>query len=261
MLDTLQGADRGDGETGRVVRRRRALPGGRAVVGGFLVALAGVGVFAGYTSATADTRVRYLVARSDLTIGQRISRSNLGYLPMDLPSLVRSRSFRHPGDLVGAVVVGPLSRGELIQSSDVVRPGDRGAPAGREVSFSIESARAVDGQLQRGETVDVLVTYGTGTEAYTLTVARGVRVINRRQPRGALGDGRDEVITVSVPSRAQTLALAHAVSAGAITLVRTGRDAGDEAGGGGASYQAPGPPGPGSSDDQARGPAAAPGGG
>ena len=38
----------------RPLRRRRGLPSGRAVVGGFLVALAAVGVFAAYTSATPD---------------------------------------------------------------------------------------------------------------------------------------------------------------------------------------------------------------
>lgn len=238
------GSDRRNGGSARPLRRRRTLPGGRAVVGGFLVAVAGIGAFAGYTSATADKRVDYLVARSDLDIGQRIGRDSVGYLPMDLPGLVRGRAFRDPGDLMGAVVVGPVNKGELIQSSDVLLRGT--APAGREVSFSIESHRAVDGRLQRGEMVDVLVTYGTGNEAYTVTVGRDVRVINRRQPRGTLGDGGDEVITVSVGSSTEALALSHAVTAGAVTLVRTA-GASDTAGGtdsdagAGATYQAPGP--------------------
>lgn len=217
------------------------------MVGALLVTVAGVGLFAGYTNATADNRINYLVARNDLTMGQRITRASLGYMPMELPALVRSRSFRDPGQLVGAIVVGPVTKGELIQSSDVLVRG--GAPAGREVSFSIESARAVDGGLQRGEMVDVLVTYGTGNDAYTLTVARGVRVLNRRQPGGTLGDGRDEVITVSVPTSAEALALTNAVTAGAVTLVRTAGVAGAEGGTGGqdegvTSYQAPGPPAP-----------------
>lgn len=212
-----------------------------------LVTVAGVGVFAGYTNATADKRVPYLVARGDLTIGQRISRSSVGYLPMDLPDLVRARSFRDPAELVGAVVVGPVTKGELIQSSDVLLRG--AGPVARQISFSIESARAVDGQLQRGEMVDVLVTYGTGNEAYTVTVARGVRVINRRQPRGTLGDGRDEVVTVSVPNGADAMALTHAVTAGTVTLVRTVGVAGGAAdtrddGAVVDSYQAPGRPGP-----------------
>lgn len=255
---TRQGGDRRNGETAGSLRRRKTLPGGRAVVGGFLVALAGVGVFAGYTNATADTRVEYLVARDDLALGQRISRSSLGYLPMDLPDLVRSRSFRDPEALIGAVVLGPVSKGELIQASDVLIRSR--APAIRQMSFSIESARAVDGELQRGELVDVLVTYGTGNEAYTVTAARALQVVNRRQPRGTLGDGRDEVITLAVPTNAQRLALAHAVSTGIITLVRTAGAAGDDGGAtGGESYEPPGPGGPAPSEEASVPDAAPPG--
>lgn len=257
-LGTRDGSDRANGEAARPLRRRRSLPGGRAVVGAFLMTIAAIGVFAGYTNATADKRIDYLVARGDLTIGQRITRSSLGYLPMELPGLVSSRSFRDPDDLVGAVVLGPVAKGELIQASDVLIRG--ATPVGPELSFSIDSSRAVDGQLQRGEMVDVLVTYGTGNDAYTLTVARGVRVVNRRQPRGTLGDGRDEVVTVSVPSRAQVLALTHAVSAGAVTLVRTAGVPGDAAErpgrDGGASYRPPGPQEAVPLDDEAPPPAA-----
>ncbi len=246
MVGARDGSLHRNGESTRPLRRRRALPGGRAVVGALLMTVAGVGVFAGYTDATADKRVPYVVARSDLTIGQRISRSSLAHVPMDLPDVVRTRSFRNPADLTGAVVVGPVTRGELIQSSDVLTRG--AGPVGRDISFSIESARAVDGQLQRCEMVDILVTYGSGNDAYTVAVARGVRVVNRRQPRGGLGDGRDEVITVSVPGSADVMAVAHAVTAGAVTLVRTAGVAGEPAdpsddGAEVNSYQAPGPPG------------------
>src|SRR5687768_720166 len=51
---------------GRAVRRRSALPTGRAVVGGFLVALAALGIFAAYSSATAGPTTSYVVARRDL---------------------------------------------------------------------------------------------------------------------------------------------------------------------------------------------------
>ncbi|MGH9283827.1 MAG: SAF domain-containing protein, partial [Acidimicrobiales bacterium] len=135
------------GNGAQPLRRRRSLPGGRAVVGGFLVALAAVGVFAGYTSATSDTREPFIVARRDLPLGHRITRADLGTLPMDLPGLLRARSYRDPAQLLGSVVIGPVSEGELIQSSAVLS-GDQGAGA-RHISFPIESARAVDGGLRR----------------------------------------------------------------------------------------------------------------
>ena len=69
MTDTTLSPPRpatGQNGGGRPLRRRRALPGGRAVVGGFLIALAAVGIFAAYTGATSDGRQRFVVARNDL---------------------------------------------------------------------------------------------------------------------------------------------------------------------------------------------------
>ncbi|HEX2700419.1 MAG TPA: SAF domain-containing protein [Acidimicrobiales bacterium] len=205
----------------RPLHRRRPLPGGRAVVGGFLVAAAAVGVFAGYTGATADQREPYLVARRDLSLGHRITKADLATLPMDLPALLRSKVYRDPSKLVGALVIGPVTKGELVQASAVLAGAGTGIPDERQISFPIESARAVNGQLHLGEFVDVLATYGTGTEGYTSAVVRGARVADRSDTSGALSDRGNEVITLSVPREADTLAVAHAVSAGTVILVRS----------------------------------------
>lgn len=190
------------------------------MVGGFLVALAAVGVFAAYTDATADTRELYLVARQDLPLGHRITRADLATLPMDLPALLRSKAYRAPSQLLDALVIGPVSKGELVQASSVVSRNDR--PGDRQISFPIDSARAVSGQLRRGEFVDVVATYGTGAEGYTTAVVRGARVADRSETRGSLSDRGAEVITLALPRPADTLAVAHAVSAGTVILVRAG---------------------------------------
>lgn len=191
------------------------------MVGGFLVALAAVGVFAGYTGATKDARRPYLVARQDLALGHRIARSDLGTLPMDLPALLASKVYRRPSQLVGAVVIGPVSKGELVQASSVVSGNDQSAD--QQISFPIDSARAVNGSLRTGEFVDVIVTYGTGADAFTTAVVRGARVAERSLSRGSLTDHGNEVVTLAVPLPADTLAVAHAVSAGSLTLVRAAR--------------------------------------
>ena len=232
---TAPAAERRPG--GRALPPRRSLPGGRAVVGGFLVALAAVGIFAAYTGATADDRERYLVAGRDLPLGHRLERADLAFLPMELPPPLRARAYRQPAVIVGAIVIGPVAKGELIQASDLVmRPG--GSPE-REISFPVESARAVNGQLRPGEFVDVLASYGAGNDGYTVAVVRGARVVDRSEPRTSLGDGADEVITLAIPNRNDALAVAHAVNAGSVTLVRAGgpQDAGP---GDGATYRAPG---------------------
>ena len=216
----------GDGAAGaRPLRRRRALPGGRAVAGGFLVALAAVGIFAGYTDATSGPDVRYLVARRDLPLGHRVAETDLEPVGLDLPGGLASRSYRSASQLAGAVVIGPVGKGELVQSSDVLADG--AAPGGRQISFPVESARAVNGQLRRGELVDVLATYGTGGDAYTVVVVAGARVADRTTARASLSDRGDEVVTLALPASADALAVAHAVNAGEVTLVRTAGTAAD----------------------------------
>lgn len=224
---------------GLSLRRRRALPGGRAVVGGFLIALAAVGIFAAYTGATADNRQRFLVARHDLPIGHRIAPSDLGEAAMDLPPAVRARAAQDQSRLVGAVVIGPLARGELIQASDVAS-GDEAGGAGLQVSFPIESARAVDGRLQVGELVDVLATYDAAGGGQTMVVVRAARVVHRSKPDSTLGEGGKEVVTLSVANRSDTLAVAHAANAGEVTLVRVTGQAQQPGAGGPSTYQAPG---------------------
>ena len=194
-------------------------------MGGFLVALAAVGIFAAYTGATADTRQRYVASRADLPIGHRIERADLAVLPMDLPAEVGSRAARDPSRLVGMIVIGPVAKGELVQASDVAAAGGEGA-TGPQVSFPIDSARALAGRLRVGELVDVVATYDAAGSGQTLVVARGARVVDRSKPTSTLGDGGKEVVTLAVASRAETLAVAHAANAGDVTLVRvTGQPA------------------------------------
>ncbi len=238
-----RGGDTGGNDNGNgthPLRRRRALPGGRAVAGGFLVALAAIGIFAGYTGATADTRERYVVARHDLALGHRLVESDLGTLLADLPPQLRARSYRATAQLVGGVVVGPVAKGELVQSSDVLSGQD--GPLDRQISFPIDSARAVDGQLRRGELVDVVATYGTGADGYTVIVVAGARVAGRSQQRRALAEGGDEVVTLSVPAATDALAVAHAVSAGTVTLVRAGGHPSAAGDGAPPTYRAPAVP-------------------
>ena len=241
MSDTTFTAQRpaleGDGG-GLALRRRRPLPGGRAVVGGFLIALSGVGIFAAYTGATADARQEFLVARHDLPIGHRIERDDLGTLRMDLPPAVRARAHRDPSRLLGTVVIGPVAKGELIQGSDVVG-ADQAGSTGPQVSIPVESARAVDGQLKVGELVDVVVTYDGAGGGQTMVVARGARVVDRSKPDSTLGEGGKEVVTLSVPNRSDTLAVAHAASAGDVTLVRVTGQPPHSGAGDSSNYQAP----------------------
>jgi Flp pilus assembly protein CpaB len=203
----------------RPLRRRRPLPGGRAVVGGFLVAAAVVGAFA-TSSLSSAHRVGYVVAARLLVPGERLVPADLALVPMQLsPALSDRLAFRSVAELSGAVVVAPLRPGELVQASDVVAGPPGGAD--RELSFPIPVARALNGELSPGDRVDVLATYGTGSGATTVLVASAVRVVALAAAPGALSSGDTDVVTLAVGSAAEALAIAEAADAGTVLLVRS----------------------------------------
>ena len=199
----------------RPLRRRRGLPGGRAVVGGLLVAASAVGLFAAYAQASARHKTSYVVARHSLAPGTRLSASDLTVSAMDLPHEVRSRVFRRVSDVAGSTLVAPLEAGELVQASAVVATRPGGAP--RVVSFPIERARL--GPLTAGERADVVATFGTGADAFTTVVLSQALVVGVDRSKSALGDTGSVVLTVGVDDPADEVALAHAVQLAKLTVV------------------------------------------
>lgn len=207
----------------REIRPRRSLPNGRAVLGGFLIAVSVLGVFTAARSGD-DGRRPFVVAARDLEPGRRIRPSDLTTVAMALSDhLSGSRAFGHASQLEGAVVVAPVAKGELVQASAVARS----MPPGRQVSFAVDQSRAIAGSVAAGETVDVLATYGAGSDAYTVVVARRAAVVAVAANRGTLGDQSRLVVTLTVPDEQTAIAIGHATTAGTVTLVRTtgaGRD-------------------------------------
>lgn len=212
---------------GRVVRRRSPIPGGRALFGGLLVTAAGVGLFAAYQRAAAGPQQAFVVARHDVTMGTRLQRDDLAMVRMDLAPAVRSRAFANAEVLVGATVLGPLAGGELVQRGSVTR--GTSSSTDREVTVPIERTRVVSG-LRDGERVDVLVTYGSGGDAYTVAAVRQAVVVRVDRSRGSLGDSSVVLVTLSLSRSGDVLAVAHGSRAGLLTLVRaTGVQSGNDA--------------------------------
>jgi Flp pilus assembly protein CpaB len=209
-----------DAEPVRTLRRRRSLPGGRAVVGGFLVMVAMLGVYVTSISATDEPTQRYVVARRDLAPGAAITGADLTTVAMGLPPrIASSRAFTDTQQLVGSIVIGPIAAGELVQASSVI--DKRGGTGEREMSIPVDADRSVAGGLRPGDRVDVAATFGTGDQAYSIFVVRGARVLARADGGGPLGDRGRETLTLSLESASDALALAHAVSAGQLTVVRS----------------------------------------
>src|SRR4051794_10190880 len=227
-------ASNGVGRTTNVVARRRSLPSGRAVVGGFLIALAALGVFVAAQSAARHPTDHYVVVAHDVAPGSTLTAADLDTSSIDLPGGLAGRAFTDPRVLIGQVTLGPLTTGELVQRSAVVAPGQAGAAF--QVSLPIERSRALAGGLAAGEVVDVLVTYSSET----IVVSRGATVVRSDSgTRGTIGSGGETVLVLAVRSPDEVLAVTHGSQVGKVTVVRTtgvtGADTGPD------SYQPPAP--------------------
>jgi Flp pilus assembly protein CpaB len=218
------GHGHGGGSAPRTVARRRSLPGGRAVLGGFLVAASATGVFAAWSASTHGPSASYVVVTNDVAPGERIERSDLALVSVDLPSAQRRLAFTDLGVLVGATALSPLTDGQLVQSSEVAKPV--GAPERAQISLRIEPGAAVGGDLRAGDVVDVIVTYTSGGEPTTSTISHGAHVVRVLADDQRVGSGGAVVVVLAVRP-AELESIAEAAAAGHVTIARTtGVDAG-----------------------------------
>jgi Flp pilus assembly protein CpaB len=211
-----------------VLRRRTPLPNGRAVAGGLLVAVAGLGVAAAHLSAAPDAGVPYVVVTEAIAPGDLVHADQLATARMDLPAEVARGAFRDPARLDGVVALDPLGAGEMVQAGDVLA-ADGGAegPARPELSVALERERAVDGRLVPGDVVDLLATYGTGDGGSTQPVARGATVrATTTDGDGGFAGGSLVTITLALADEGELLAATHAAREDALTLVRSTGTAG-----------------------------------
>ena len=212
----------------RVAGGRRMLPTGRAVVGGLLVTLAAVVVFAAWSGTGTTSTTAVVVASHELTPGQRLEADDLELRSLEIPAELAGGAFADVEQLIGSTTLGPVGAGELVQKGQVAL-GE--APDGLEFSFAVDSDNALAGTVRAGEVVDLLATYDSGGDARTELLAGEARVLRVRDAGSStLGSTGRLVLTVSLESDDEVLAVAHAAQVAVITLVRGGSDSGTEPG-------------------------------
>jgi hypothetical protein len=217
-------------EPARTIQRRRSLPGGRAVVGAFLVIVATVGTFGAYLSATAAPSTSYVVAARAFEVGEVVMQEDLvgdgaGVRPvaLELPPEVAGRAL--PADdgavdrLVGQLVVAPLAAGDLLLASHFadVATADRGVV----LSLSLPAERALAGRVAAGERIDLVATFtaagARGSE--TRIVARDIGIVAVNAAGDGLSGGRVTLL-VEVDDLATAQAVQHAVDTAEIAVLR-----------------------------------------
>ncbi len=223
VIEMREVGDRSSGTRavgGRAPGRSTPLPGGRAVVGGMLVALSVVGLFAAYQAANRAPTTRYVVVTSALSPGDRIAASDLSAVSIDLPASQAAGAFTDIGEVEGATLLSPLAAGELVQSSAVARPV--GAPEHAQISLPVDPARALGGELRAGDVVDVIVSgsaAGAG-RASASTIVEAATVVKVFTGSGGIGVASSVTVVLSVPPD-RLEAVADAASSGDVTLART----------------------------------------
>jgi hypothetical protein len=203
----------------RTIHPRRGLPGGRAVVGGFLVAAAAVGVFAAVSGTNQGPSTAYVVAATDLPAGRVLAPEDLDTVAVDLPDGQAAAAYRDPPSLVGKVVLASVAEGELLQASDIGQAPGGAVPT---VAMSLPSAAALGGDLRPGDLVDAYVTFGTELDATTRLVVPGATVVSASSPSDdVVAEAGTVQVRLAVADPAERIELVHAINAGTVTLVST----------------------------------------
>ncbi|HEU5150773.1 MAG TPA: SAF domain-containing protein [Iamia sp.] len=206
-----------EGSDDRRIRPRRGLPGGRAVVGGLLVAVAAVGIFAAVSGAGRGPSTRYYVAARDIAAGTTLTRADLEAVAIEVPDRMLDRVFSDPDALIGAITVGPLSEGELVQAGGLATGADAEIPT---FSVAVARADANAGELSRGDYVQVLATYGTDTAATTVTLSAEARIVSISEEDESLAAAGQVVVRLQVPSAEERIAIVNATTSGRVSLIR-----------------------------------------
>lgn len=196
------------------ISRHRGLPGGRAVLGGVLMALAVVGVFLAYEQAGQAPREEIVVAARAIRVGEVLEADDLRTVDGEVPG--DAAAFDDVEALVGRVLLGPVGEGEILQAGSVTDgPGTAGV---HEVAVTLPRRQIAVGRLKEGERVDIFVTY----DERTVSVVRGAQVVQiGAEDDGSLTSDREISLVVAVPSGDAVAALVHALRTGDVTVVRS----------------------------------------
>lgn len=198
----------------RVVARPPGIPSARALVGGVLVAAAGVGTFVSWQAASGPPDHSYAVATRALAPGERLAPDMVRFEPIDLPAAVAGPAFDSPGELEGRVLVAPVGEGELVQAGSV--SDQVGGPPAAEVSVTLGRDLAVDGRLRPGDTVDV---FATGDA--TAVAAHDLQVVTVTDAGDSFAEGSELTVTLALTDPGDAAPIIHAAREGKVTLVRT----------------------------------------
>ncbi len=182
-----------------VLRVKKRLPSGRAVLGGLLVSLSVVALLVASSVGEDSTFQDVVVASQDLAPGTVIEPSHVEQARIRL-SEDANFVISSPEAVIGSVVLGPVGQSEFLQTSNIAASGPDTLPSGlAEVSIEIEANRA-PANIASGELVSLLATYEDGNGPRTALIADRVVVLSYDNGSGDDFSTGDTVLRLGVSS-------------------------------------------------------------
>jgi Flp pilus assembly protein CpaB len=160
-----------------LLRSKRRLPSGRAVLGGLLITLSILGVLLASRMGDDATFHDVVVAREDLAPGTVLEAQHVAEIRLRLDESA-DWVFSDLDDVLGSVLLGPVGRLEFVQRANIAEvPAGSAASGLAEVSIAIEPSRAPR-NITPGEVVSILATFDDVEPAVTELVADRVVVLS-----------------------------------------------------------------------------------
>ncbi len=198
-----------------VIRSRRALPSGRAVLGALLITLAALGVLFATRLSDDSTFQNAVVATRDLGPGQLIEAEDVASVRLRLDDQVQFVA-NDVSQVVGNVTLGPIAQFEFVQNSNVASMVTNEVPGGlATVSLPVNPANAPS-TINPGELVSILVTYPN--REVTELVADRLLVISYGGNSSEFGTNAS-VLRVAVRDGMNASEIALAAGTGEVSIV------------------------------------------
>lgn len=192
----------------------------RAIVGGLLVTAAALVAWIAVHSGDARPGRSIVVATRTIAPGERIDASSITVRNVSIDEDLAAHDFSSPTQLVDGVALAPIAEGDAVARSAVL-PNPGGEQL-RQFSFPVDRDRSLNGELRAGERIDVMATFGSGTDAITTVIARDALVLRVAEQRtGTLGASGKSILTVGLTSADQVLDAVHAAQVADLTVVRS----------------------------------------
>lgn len=199
-----------------VIKSRRALPSGRAVLGALLITLAALGVLLASRLGDDATFQDVVVAATDIAPGTVIEEGDVATIRLRLDEQA-DWVIGDINQVVGNVALGPVARLEFLQRSNIAAGLPNAVPSGAAVvSLSVPPENA-PASIAAGELVSVLATFNSDPTVTEL-IADRVSVLS-------FGSGSEDfstnetVLRLGISNGDVASAIVHAAQTGTISIV------------------------------------------